>query len=187
MNLVLTKNFYSWMRTVLLGTSTSISGSTTSTSGLNANMTSLIEPMVDIDGTQRTYATFAGSYIPYNVTLNYWSTGQIWGTHFLIGNDNTPATEDDYNLSGGYVWGADYSVIHRAISKPQMVNGKGVLTFNMTFTAINDVIIGEIGMFKRMAISSNTDVQFLFGRIALDTPIELKAGESATFQISVAI
>lgn len=187
MNLVLTKNFYSWMRTVLLGCSTSISATTSSTNGLNANGTSLIEPMMDVTGTERTSLTFVSSYCGQNATLNYWYTGQDWGTNFQIGNNSTPATEDDYSLSGGYVLGTDYSVIHRAVSNAQTVNGKGVLTFNVTFTATNDIVIGEIGMFKRMQINSNAAEQFLLGRIALDTPIELGAGESATFQVSIEI
>lgn len=187
MNLVLTKNFYSWMRTVLLGSSTSISASTSSTSGLNSNMTFCIEPMIDINGTERTYLTFASSYISRNVTLNYWNSINQSGTFFTIGSDNTPATEDDHNVGSGYVWGADYSTSHRAISNPQIVNGKGLLTFNVTFTAKTDIIIGEIGMIKSLDTSSSSSANFLFGRIALDTPIELGAGESATFQISVEI
>ena len=187
MNLVLTKNFYSWMRTVLLGTSTSISATTSSTNGLNANGTSLIEPMIDVTGTERTAITFASSYCGQNVTLNYWTTGQNWGTNFQIGNNNTPATENDYKLSGDYVLNTDYSVVHRAISNAQIVNNKGVLTFNLTFTAINDITVGEIGMFKRIQVTPSAVEQFLFGRIALDTPIELGAGESATFQVSIEI
>lgn len=187
MNLVLTKNFYSWMRTVLLGTSATITSSTTNANGLYANNTSLIEPIIDSTGAEIDAITFSSTYCGHNATLNFWSTGAVLGTNFQIGNNNTSATENDYGLSGGYVVDTDYSVIHRAISNPQIVNGKGVLTFSVTFNAINPVTIGEIGVFKELEITSNSKKQVLFGRVAIDTPIELGAGESATFQISIEI
>lgn len=187
MNLVLTKNFYSWMRTVLLGTSATIASSTTNANGLFANNTSLIEPMIDSTGAEINAITFSSTYCGHNATLNFWATGAVSGTNFQIGNNNTSATENDYDLSGGYVVNTDYSVIHRAISNPQMVNGKGVLAFSVTFNAINPVTIGEIGVFKELEITSSLKKQVLFGRVALETPISLSAGESATFQISIEI
>ena len=188
MNLVLTKNFYSWMRTMLLGTSTSISASTTSTTGWSATGM-LVDNMVNVLGQNQSSFPGSSTYLGKNGTLNFWHSGNWFGTYFCVGNDNTPATEDDYRLSGDYVFNTDYTLNHKAISNPTMVNGKAVLTFNMTFTALTDITIGEIGMFKQIQASTtiSDDYLFLFGRVALDTPIELGAGESATFQISVEI
>ena len=188
MNLVLTKNFYTWMRTILLGTSTSISATSTATAGWASGGT-VVENMVNILGENQSSFPGSSTYLGKNGTLNFWQSGTWFGTYFCIGNDNTPATEDDYKLCGDYVFNTDYTLNHKAIGNPTMVNGKAVLTFNMTFTALTDITIGEIGMFKQIQAAStiSDDYLFLFGRVALDTPIQLTAGESATFQVSIEI
>ena len=173
------------MRTVLLGTSTNITGSTSSTSGLKGHVT-MLGDMTDVTGTTHKQLTY-NAYLDQLATLCYWYPSYPEkGIYFSVGSDNITATEDDYNLKNGYLVGTDFSVVHRPISNAQIVNGKAVLTFNVTFTAINDITIGEIGMFKEQYYST-AFVKFLFGRIALDTRIELGAGESATFQVSIEI
>ena len=193
MNLVLTDNFYTWMRTVLLGSNNTISASTTSTSGW-ASGGKYIGSMKNILGNEQT--TFPGSsaYLGKNATLNYWQAGTWWGTYFCIGDDNTPATEGDYKLSGDYVFGTDYDIDHKvANGYPKMVNGKAVLSFNVTFIANTYITIGEIGMVRQMLASNNREDShlFLFGRIAIgeteEDKIKLEPGESATFQVSIEI
>lgn len=189
MNLVLTENFYTWMRTVLLGNNTTISASTTSTNGW-ASAGKYIGSMKNILGNEQTSFPGSSTYLGKNATLNYWQSGTWWGTYFCIGNDNTPATENDYKLSDDYVFGTDYTIDHKvATDYPIVVNGKAVLLFNVTFNAKTDITIGEIGMVKQIMASNvrSDDHLFLFGRIAFGTPIELGAGESGTFQVSIEI
>jgi hypothetical protein len=188
MELVLTKNFYSWMRNVLLNTSGSISSSTTSTSGLLNNIT-IVGSLKDVDETEHSKLYVNSSSLPRFVTLNAWTTdGSGANTiRFSIGNDNTEANINNYKLNGNYIEGIDYELSQRALKDTQMINGRAVLSFSVSFTARNDITIGEIGMIKEMPVTSSKYANFLFGRIALDTPIELGAGESATFQISIEI
>lgn len=190
MNLVLTKNFYSWMRTILLGCTTKISSSITSTSG-HSGVTETVEKLKDVDGEEFGSIYLDGtSGVKYHTTLNYWLSSGGAGTYFGIGNNNAFATEDDYALGGGYVSGTDYSISQRAVSNPVMVNGKAQLTFNVSVVAINDIVIGELGLLKMMAyasLSSAKKPHYLFGRVALETPINLVSGASATFQVTIEI
>lgn len=190
MNLVLTKNFHIWMRTILLGCTSKIDGSTSSTSG-HSGVTNTIETLKDIEGEE-----FSSIYLDstsgakQHTTLNYWLSSGGAGTYFGIGNNNALATEDDHALGGGYISGTDYTVSQRAVSYPVMVNGKAQLTFSLSITAINDIVIGELGLLKMMAyasLSSAKKPHYLFGRVALDTPISLASGESATYQVAIEI
>jgi hypothetical protein len=189
MNLVLTKNFYLWMRAVLLGTNTNISSSTTSAGGFQGVVNTL-EPMKDINGNEYTGIAVDTSSTKCHVTLNYWDSNKSNGTHFIVGNNNAYATEDDYSLSGGYIKETDYSSVCRAVSNPTMINGRGQLVFNVSITAMNNITIGEIGLVKLLPYSLSSSAErpvYLFGRVALDAPINLASGESATFQITIEI
>lgn len=206
MNLTLTNNFYTWMRTILLQTGSTIGPDTAATIGHYNTGLKVLGKMIDDTGTEQTviscgYKSSSYDYAPYqwsNMTLNAWKSG-ITGTdqlqdytYFAIGNSNTAATADDYNLSGDYILNTDYSASWKALSNPSIVNNKGVLTFSFSVTAINPIEIGEIGMFKSLcyAITKNYRTAVynaLFGRATLDTPITLSSGESATFQITVEI
>ena len=189
MNLTLTNNFYTWLRSVLFCVYPSIGVSTTSTQGFYSNVTP-IEKMIDMNKEEQTTLYVDTSYCRYHASLNYWSSGSELGTFFRIGNNNTPALESDCVLGGEYISGTHYTMSHKVINNATMVNGKAQISFSVTFTAIEDITIGEIGLCKRIPKSSSTSVAqpiYLFGRVALDTPIELSAGESATFQITIAI
>lgn len=210
MNLTLTNNFYTWMRTVLMQTGTVIKNNTTAIYGFSGNEISTVGTLKNENGEimptigAAASSTSAYPYAHETCSLNTWESGKpYFGSYeyrsgciyFGIGNNTIAATEDDYALSGNYVLDTDYSATWRVVSNPKEVNGKGLLTYNMTFTAINNITIGEIGMFKRLssqATSNNTTAleycfNSLFGRIALNDPIELSTGESATFQISIEI
>lgn len=206
MKLTLTNNFYTWMRTILLQTGTNITPSSTGAVGHYNNKLTVVGKMIDDTGTKQTKIANGVRYSSYdhypcessNCTLNAWQSGVTSTdtrqdyTYFGIGNNNTPATTDDYSLSGNYVLDTDYSAIWRATSNAKEVNGKGQLSFSFSVTAINPIEIGEVGMFKSLcyvASKDNRDYVYnaLFGRAALDTPITLASGESATFQITVEI
>lgn len=129
--------------------------------------------------------------IGQTVTLNCWSSSgspSIDQVYFCIGDNNTEATADTYMLSSNYVKDTDYSMEYRTIGKPVMVNGKAQLTFTVTFTAINNITIGEVGLARDFkSTSTGTRFTCLFGRATLDTPIILTSGERATFQVTVEI
>lgn len=193
MSLKLTENFYTWMRTVLLGSNTTITASTTGTSGW-ASGGEYLGYMKNILGNKQTSFPGSSTYLGKNATLNYWQSGTWWGTYFCIGNDNTSATENDYKLSGDYVFGTDYTIDHKvATDYPIVVNGKAVLLFNVTFNAKTDITIGEIGMIKQIQATStmSDSYLFLFGRATIgeteEDKIKLTEGQSATFQISIEI
>lgn len=187
MNLVLTKNFYSWMRTVLLGSSTSISSSTTSSAGISGTVDT-VGDMTTIDGKPITKLTQFGfsSYIKNSVTLNCWSSDNSTSyTYFAVGSNNNEATENDHAFSA--YTSTDCSVSLDVNSNPKIVNEKAQITFIVSVEAKNNITIGEIGLLKAIQSGGTEFSRFLFGRVALDTPIELGAGESATFQISIEI
>ena len=188
MELVLTENFYTWMRNVLLNTSGSISSSTTNTNGLINNIT-VVGSLKDVSETEHSKLYVNSSSLPRFVTLNAWTNdGSGANTiRFSIGNDNTEADINDYQLKGDYIAGTDYEISQRALTNVQMINGRAVLNFSVSFTAKNDITIGEIGMIKDMPVTSSVFASFLFGRVALEKSVTLSRGESATFQISVEI
>ena len=64
-------------------------------------------------------------------------------------------SNEDYNLEESYELDVDYSSIWRVINNPTMIKGKARLTYSLSFTAINEITISEIGLFKTMA--SKTD------------------------------
>lgn len=200
MNLVLTNNFYTWMRTMLLQASTEIKEETTHASA--GGVRPAVGKLVNTNGAEETKIVCATTYdyprTDYSSSLNAWSSGMVGTysnthTYFNIGNDNTPAGTEDYRLGSAYVLNTDYTAVWRATGNAKEVNGKGLLTFNLSVTAINPISIGEIGMFKTLmrnySNSGGTANQYeaLFGRATLDTPIELVSGESATFQVTVEI
>lgn len=194
MKLTLTKNFYTYLRTFLLQTQTEITANTTSAATLGNHLLA-VGTLVDKTGESVDRFGFGSASDRYYsfFPLNCWSSGAKNNlyTSFAIGNSNTLATEDDYCLSGDYELGTDYSASWKATSNPTITTeGKARLSFNMSFTAINDITIGELGLFKSFGstgASTESYKYYLFGRATLDTPIELKAGESATFQIDIEI
>lgn len=190
MNLTLTNNFYTWLRSVLFCVYPPTIGSTTTSTEGFYNGIKPIERMTDMNNEGQETLHIDSYQCRCHASLNYWNSGLELGTFFRIGNNNTPASESDCVLGGDYVQGTQYTMSHKAIKNATMVNGKAQLDFSVTFTAIEDITIGEIGLCKKIPKSSSTSVAqptYLFGRVALDTPIELSAGESATFQITIAI
>ena len=207
MNLVLTNNFYTWMRTILLQSNTNITETTTSASG-NIGTLTTIGDIIDIEGNvQNKIATSTStSYYPTPsrpLSLNAWNSGKIFDTnnylgignvYFGIGKGSKIVSNEDYNLEESYELDVDYSSIWRVINNPTMIKGKARLTYSLSFTAINEITISEIGLFKTMA--SKTDsytnvMQYVYysllGRAVLDTPITLQPGESTSFQINIEI
>ena len=172
-----------------MGSNTDIGASTSSTGG-HGGTEKTVETMKDIEGEEFDSLGFDSTGARLHTTLNFWSSSQNVGTYFGIGNNNTPATENDYALSGSYVNFTDYTMSNKAIANPVMVNGKAQLVFSVTFTAKNDITVGEIGLIKNLPQSTTSSAKnpnYLLGRVALATPIELSAGESATFQVTIEI
>ena len=194
MNLVLTKNFYNWMRTVLLGGKPSFS--TTNSDGLYTRVKAIGE-MKTTNEAKVVELSNISDYGAREFTLLSWgtSTQDKYSTRFLIGTDNTEATEDDYRLGDALVKDTDYKIIFYASTYPTTLeSGKTNLTF-VVIVAVPEnnqpISVGEIGLFKGFYCTTDTSSagynDVLLGRIALETPIPLSAGERATYQITIEI
>lgn len=193
MQMILTNNFYSWVRMIILQSNTNITSSTSTASGTNSAQATIhtITPLIDKTGVERTsiYLWRSDEYQDWS-SLNSWVSGtkpssyQTY-TYFSIGTREETAKETDYSLQEDYVQGVDYSAIWRAVSNPQKTkNNTGILTFSITITAINDISISEIGMFKQLEDTNMSYNHFLLGR-AVFNKITVPSGESRTFQLSI--
>lgn len=188
MNLTLTNNFYTWMRSVLLQTNTSIGTTTTGVSGHGSGNEKPVGVIKNTDGVEQTGISI-GNNAGRTTSLNSWSSGSTTtegNTYFEIGSNNVEPTADDYCLSS-YTLGTDYSATWRAIGNATMVNDKAQLAFSISVTAINDIAVGEVGMFKYIRGTGNVPAYFLLGRATFDEPISLASGESVTFQVTIEI
>lgn len=202
MNLVLTNNFYTWLRTIVLQTSTVIDGTTSYTVGPSNTSLDTVGRIVDETGVTQTKVANGSSsstvYYPNDdslFTLNCWKTGATSNQnsdyiYFAIGDSTEPPTADDYTLGGTYVLNEDYTASWRAISNARMVGEKGRLSFVFSVTALRPITIGDVGLFKSLSTTptrtSRTEVyNALFGRAALDNPVELSTGETVSFQIDI--
>jgi hypothetical protein len=194
MELVLTKNFYNWMRTVLLGGNPSFT--TTDSNGLHTRVKAIGE-MKTTNEAKVVELSNVSDYGAREFTLLSWgkSTQDKYSTRFLIGRDKTEATENDYRLGDALVKDTDYKISFYASEYPTILeSGKTNLTFVVIITVPENnqpISVGEIGLFKGFYCTTGTSSagynDVLLGRIALEKPIPLSAGESATFQVSVEI
>jgi hypothetical protein len=190
MNLTLTNNFLVWVRTMMLGCS--ITSTSTSADGLISTVHTVggvLKPTNYEDGgTEIKAISFDYAYARYAVSFNRWYENGGGSTDFIVGSDNTLPTIDDVNLKNRYERGTDYSIKMSAANHTTMVNEKACIVWSVQVIANNPITIGEIGLIRNIYTSSNSSTkECLFGRVALDTPVDLNAGEVATFQITIAI
>lgn len=104
------------------------------------------------------------------------------GVYF--GSGNTPATIDDYKLSGDVIQNITTSYVENSIYEED--GSAGTLSYTYTITNNNDteITIGEVALFGeaywQTASSSNsatyTHFFYLFERTALESPVTIPAG-----------
>lgn len=199
MNMMLTNNFYTYVKTILLTTESTWKSSLTSTSSNGTKIPLGI--IMDINGTVKEKMVLGSGQYDYphdaGISLNHWSNGEEGApfnqyTFFRPGNGTKDLSLEDFNVEGDYILNTHYSAKWSTNGDAFINhNGKGQLDFTVTFTAIEDIFISEVGLFKTIATSlSNTTPSFtgfssLFGRVLLDKTISLHPGESVTFQITI--
>lgn len=95
----------------------------------------------------------------------------------IFGTGTTPATVDDYNLSGDFISTLTASV---AISTTGDNNSGAVITavYTLTNTGTSDVTIGEMGLISNSNSTgyANSDSKVLYEHTVLDTPVTIPAG-----------
>lgn len=196
MNMMLTNNFYSYLRTILL-TANKWSSSMTSTTGGSRD---ILGTIIDLNGDEQASLNLGGTsdYPKHEgISLNAWESGKKGRNYrgysfFIPGNGQDPLSENDYSIKGGYEADVHYNASWYTTGDAMInKNGKGEITFLVNFTAIEDIFLTEIGLAKTIPTNnSNTASSVkafscLFGRTLLDRPITLLAGESASFQIKI--
>ena len=155
---MLTKNFYSYIRS-------SFSGSNTYATFTNT------------DGTISNVSTSA-NYPPFKV-MNSWARSNI-STGVSFGTGTTPATASDYFLDSLLT---DNQI---SVSTPSAVSfSRGdaydeySVTFGVTNKTANDITISEIGLTAMPdSPSSGSNVYALVDRTVLDEPVTIPAKQS---------
>lgn len=190
MNMMLTNNFYTYVKSILLTTASPWTSNLTTTLG---GVKIPLGIIMDINGTaqEKVYPTATG------LSLNHWSSGTEGipadqYTFFRPGNGTKDLSLEDFNVEGDYILNTHYSAKWSTNSDAFINhNGRGQLDFTVTFTAIEDMFISEVGLFKTIATNTSnyaTSIKgfsSLFGRVLLDKTISLHHGESVTFQITI--
>lgn len=124
--------------------------------------------------------TIKGIDVSNNVTdSNYSKETGSYGC-IVFGSGNTPATIDDYKLSGDPIQNISYSYANNSTYNE---DGSATnLSYNYTITNNNDtaITIGEIGMFTeamwKVAYSNYIHNYYLLERTVLENPITIPAG-----------
>ena len=212
-NMVLTKNFYNFIRTILLSNPAQngiiCSDNNTahrgwSGTGYWGDSVVLLSPFTNtsgnlFDGGLCGSVTGSNGYYGQQVSLNKFDTANVvistdiykGETYFKIGSGTTPATENDYNLESQI---SDQNAQINLSSIHYMENGCGLLRFFVSVKNIGseDFAVSEIGMFKFLSTSnystsSKIDTHALFGRSVLPSPYYIEPQGIRMFIIDIKI
>lgn len=213
-NMVLTKNFYNFIRTVLLSNPTAngiicADANTArrgwSGSGYAGESVAALSHFTNTSGSNITGGLLGSSsgsngyYYGQQASLNKFDTDNFLGvtdvykgiTYFRVGTGTTAADESDFKLENEL--SSDYVQI-RLSSVHLSENGCGVLRFFVSVKNVNAnaVTISEIGMFKYLALSNyanstRIDCPTLFGRHVLPMPVTIPSQESRIFTVEIKI
>ena len=94
-----------------------------------------------------------------------------------LGTGDTPATVDDYKLSGNLITGYNFTV--KIGTQNSAESDKITATYTITNTSSSAITIKEVGIVAKMADSTGTpQIQHmgLLERTVLDTPVTIPAG-----------
>lgn len=185
MEMTLTNNFWTSVRTYLFGNgSTTIGTVVSSGSGILARSMDTLGSFKDTSGTTRTkvsgsYNSSSADYSGFAGSLFYFASQ--WGISFAVGSGTTAATVDDYNV--------ETAIANASVSFTGQNSANGSATFHVVVTATADISVSEICMFKRLSTDciSGTAYSVLIGRAVLDTPVALANGESKTFDVTISL
>lgn len=199
MNFVLNNNFDVWLRTYVFGitsnwspTSTGAAGGKCKTIGDLYNTQGELIPEITLNNYYDYPSMTTQGLCSYTSTENNTSLY----TYFKPGNGRKNAEKEDISLSGDYAINVDYSASWRAVENPFVNNdNQGEITFLVTFTAINEIDISEVGLFKRVCTSSSNSSslgasyykEILFGRNVLENNCHLNPGETVSFQLTITL
>lgn len=183
MEMTLTKNFWTCVRTLLFGTDYNHPIGyvySSSNGGYNAFSMNTIGDFKDINGTTRTLVSADNSnYELY--ALQLFSFGGSLGSIFEVGSGTTTATENDYVVESPI---ANATV---TVTGQQSVNG--FVTFHLVVTATADISLSEICMLKKLKTRTTGGENYtvLLGRCVLETPVALANGENKTFDVTISL
>ena len=94
-----------------------------------------------------------------------------------MGTGDTPATVDDYKLSGNLITG--YSFTAKIETKNSAESDKITATYTITNTSSSEITIKEVGIVAKMAKTTSTPQTQHMGlleRTVLDEPVTIPAG-----------
>lgn len=93
-----------------------------------------------------------------------------------LGTGDTPATVNDYKLSGNLITG--YNFTAKIETQNSAESDKITATYTITNTSSSEITIKEVGIVAKMANNSSTAIQQmgLLERTVLDTPVTIPAG-----------
>lgn len=185
--MVLTNNFYTYVRSVILSSSNNLGALSASSTGW-IGVVNLLGTLKDKDGSNisQTNVKTSTSLNTYNLAslshFNYTGTNMS-PSYFEVGSGNTPASVLDFKLERPIT---DVALSYNTIS--EYSNNRGKLSVLVSIVASADITIKEIGWYKTVASSASnpTAKYILIGRCVLDTPIILSAGESTMVTVSIA-
>lgn len=190
MQMVLTNNFYSWARTVLLGNEINHFIQATNVNSGNGDSLyyhQVMGDLISVNGTKVSQFLVQHAYNDCgensnSVSLGYFNNVSVPGydyTYFKIGANNEATTEEMTELKS--LISENYSISITGTHTDR------VLTFTLIIgnTGEEELSIGEIGLYKDF--SGNTASTVLLGRCAFEVPIIIFPNKTKTFEITVEI
>ena len=191
MDLVLNKNFYNYLGSLLFCGNTRVYNNnvvavtgTSYTMGFGYSSGDFPCSLIDYSGTSKSSIYVGGGSGAENHTFfvfnnNYSSAKSVY---FLAGSDSTPATIDDTTLISPNT----NITVTLDTGKRDTENS---IMYAVTFSASSAQTLGEVGFIRDIPTASNAASTIMLGRCALDEPIVLKEDNNyqATLQIRLAL
>lgn len=201
-NIVLNKNFYNYVKAILLCDGSNASTIVNTSSGINSTIQAL-QPLYTLSGSTlsqlRTTVYYnSTAYIYGNLSLfSFKNNNSTGGTRFVFGaGDSTPSVNDitmaddptsqvDANNPSTQIDPSAYGV---SLTASHFVNNdKTVNAFNVTITNSSNsaITLGEIALVKNTQTETYSYQDIMLGRGVFDQPVTLNAGESKTYQVKI--
>ena len=204
----LLKNFDIWAASTLFSSTANLSSSSDGMGG-TSQYVNCLGTLKDINGTVRTtFARAQGAAFDSNpnsvytghTTLccfnsnNDYSNIRYGCTYITAGSSNAPSNYEQYCLNNDISSSCSFSLSMQTVYNQETNKGSLLINVIIRNSSANPIIIGEVGLNKRLITSSGTvgdpssyNYSVLLGRVAFKNQITLEPNESTTLQLSVSI
>lgn len=129
------------------------------------------------------------SLFSFQQGANNFNVSSVGYSNLIVGSGDSVENYNDYKLNS-IISTSDITAVSHKLEDPiyDEATSKWSRKYTKTFTAINDIVIKEIGVVATIcAFSGNYTHHFLMYRKVLETPIEVPAGSNVVIDFKMVL